>query len=94
MADFFMFGKYSVKAVEGISPKRTDEAVSLIKKHGGEVKSMYALLGEKDLVLIVSFPGVKEAMKASIALSRATGISFNTLPAVTVQEFDKMMSEV
>ncbi len=94
MAEFFMFGKYSEKAVEGISPKRTDEAVNLVKKQGGEVKSMYALLGEKDLVLIVTFPGVKEAMKASIALSKATKIAFTTLPAVTVQEFDKMMTEV
>ena len=93
MATFFMFGKYSDKAVKEISSKRTKEAVSLIKKHGGEVKSMYALLGEKDLAFIVTFQGIEQAMKASVALSKSTGISFNTLPAVTVEDFDKMMNE-
>ena len=91
MADFIMFGKYSVKAVEAIRPKRTEDASNLIKEHGGEVKSMHAILGEKDLIFLVSFPGIEEAMKASIALSKFTKISFSTFPAVTVEEFDKLV---
>jgi uncharacterized protein with GYD domain len=77
-----------------MSSKRTEEARSLIKKFGGDVKAMYSLLGEKDLVIILTFPGIEEAMKASVALSKMTGISFTTSPAVTVEEFDKLMSEV
>jgi uncharacterized protein with GYD domain len=91
MAVFFMFGKYSGEAIKGIGAKRTEKAVELIKKFGGEVKSMYALLAEQDLVLIVSFPGVEEAMKASVALAKLTGIAFTTAPAVSVEEFDRMM---
>jgi uncharacterized protein with GYD domain len=91
MAVFFMFGKYSGEAIKGIGAKRTEKAVELIKKLGGEVKSMYALLAEQDLVLIVSFPGVEEAMKASVALAKLTGIAFTTAPAVSVEEFDRMM---
>jgi len=94
MATFFMFGNYSSEAVKGISAERTDSAVSLIKKFGGEVNSMYALLGEKDLALIVDFPGIEQAMKASIALGKSTGISFTTAPAVTVEKFDKMIAEI
>lgn len=94
MATFLMFGKYSSEALRGVSSKRTEEAVSLIKKFGGEVKAMYSLLGEKDLVIILTFPGIEEAMKASVALSKLTGISITTSPAVTVDEFDKMMTEV
>jgi len=94
MATFLMFGKYSSEALRGVSSKRTEEAVSLIKKFGGEVKAMYSLLGEKDLVIILTFPGIEEAMKASVALSKLTGISITTSPAVTVEEFDKMMTEV
>lgn len=94
MATFLMFGKYSSEALRGVSSKRTEEAVSLIKKFGGEVKAMYSLLGEKDLVLILTFPGIEEAMKASVALSKLTGISITTSPAVTVEEFDKLMTEV
>jgi uncharacterized protein with GYD domain len=58
------------------------------------VESIYALLGEKDLVFIVNFPGTEQAIKASVALSKATGIAFTTLPAVTVEEFDKLINEV
>jgi len=94
MATFLMFGNYSSEAMKAISAKRTEEAVSLIKKFGGEVKAMYSMLGEKDLVFILTFPGIEQAMKASVALSKRTGISFTTSPAVTVEEFDKMMGEV
>jgi len=94
MATFFMFGKYSQEAVKGISAERTERAVEVIKKFGGEVKAMYALLGEQDLVLILTFPGIEQTMQASVALSKLTGIDFTTSPAVTVEEFDKLMSEV
>jgi len=93
MATFLMLGKYSAEAVKVISAKRTKEGLNLVKKFGGEVKSMYALLGEKDLAFILDFPGIEQAMKASVALSKSTGISFTTFPAVTVEEFDKMMAE-
>jgi hypothetical protein len=33
-------------------------------------------------------------MKAAIALSKSTGVAFTTAPAVTVEEFDKMLEEV
>lgn len=94
MATFLMFGKYSAEALKQMSSKRTGEAVNLIKKFGGEVKAMYALLGEKDLVFILTFPEMEQAMKASVTLSKLTGISFTTLPAVTVEDFDKMMAKV
>jgi len=93
MATFFMFGRYSSDAMRGMSAERTDKAKALVKALGGEVMSGYALLGEQDLVLIVDFPGIEQAMKASIGLSKLTGISFTTSPAVSVEEFDKMIEE-
>ena len=56
---------------------------------GGRNASEYAV----DIVGIVDFPGTNQAMQASVALSRLTGISLTTSPAVTIEEFDKMMSE-
>lgn len=94
MTTFFMFGKYSSEALKQMSAERTDKAVSLIKKFGGEVISMYALLGEQDLVLIVDFPETEQAMKASVALTKMSGVSFTTSPAVAVEDFDKIMSDI
>ena len=91
MLTFLMFGKYTSHALETITADRTHKAVDLIKELGGEVESMFALLGEKDLAFIVTFPGFEQAMKASIALTRQTGIAFTTLPALEIEAFDRMM---
>ena len=55
---------------------------------------MYVLIGEYDLAFIVDFPSEKEVIKASIALNRMTGIAFCTSPAITVEEFDRMIAEI
>ncbi len=91
MITFFMLGGYSSKRLKGKSPKSTEKAERLIEKFGGRIESMYTVLGEKDLVLILSFPGVEQALKASAALSNMTGISFATVPAIPVEEFDRLM---
>ena len=49
MATFFMFGKYSLEGMKGISAGRSTKAIALVKKHGGELKAGYALLGDVDL---------------------------------------------
>ena len=93
MATFFMFGNYTSDAIKEMSIERTQQVVSEIKKLGGEVQAMHALLGEYDLLFCVKLPDVEIAIKASVALNRLTGISFTTCPAVTVETFDQMMSE-
>ena len=94
MAIFVMFGKYSAGAIKEVSVDRTKKSLELVKKFGGEVKSMYALLGEKDLIFIIDFPGMEAALKASVALSKLTGIGFVTSEAILVEKFDKIMGEV
>lgn len=94
MATYLMLGKYSSESLKGASARRTDQAVGLIKDFGGKVQSIYATLGQNDLVLIIDFPGAEEAMKASIALNKLTGIAFTTSPAVTVEAFDRMLDEI
>ena len=93
MPIFLMFGKYSSEALKGISPERTDRAVALIKEHGGKVISMYAVLGEHDLVFTLDFPNAEKAMAASLALRQMTGITFTSSPVVDVEEFDRLMGE-
>ena len=94
MATYFLFGKYSPDAIKGMSSARTEKANNLIRKYDGEIKSIYALLGEKDLVIIASFPGVGQVIKASLAISKLTGIGFTTCEAIPVEDFDKMIKEI
>lgn len=90
MANYFMFGKYSADALKGISADRTEKATKLIKKYGGEIKSIHAFLGEIDLVIIATFPSTVQAVKSSIALTKLTGIVFTTSEAIPVEDFDRM----
>lgn len=92
MPIFMMFGKYSSEALKRISPERTDNAVDVIKKNGGKVISMHAVLGEHDLVLTLDFPDSEKALAASVALNKLTGISFTTSPVVEVEKFDKLIT--
>jgi uncharacterized protein with GYD domain len=94
MATFIMCGKYSLEALKGIKAERTEKSVKLIEKFGGKVKAMYAVLGERDLVFILDFPGIEEAARASIALTKMTGIAFSTSPAISVDQFDKITAKL
>ena len=93
MATFFMLGKYTSEAIKEMSPERTQLAISEIKKLGGEINAMHAMLGNYDLLFCVTLPDIEEAMKASVALKKQTGISFTTYPAVTVEAFDQLMAK-
>lgn len=88
---FLMLGKYSLEAIKGIKKERTQKVIELIKKAGGKVDSMFALLGNYDLAFLVDFPGIKEAIKTSVAITKLTGISFSSSPAISVEEFDKIL---
>ena len=91
MAKFVMLGRYSPEAIKGITGERTKKGVEIIEKAGGKVNLILALLGNHDLLLVVDFPGMTEAMKASVALTKLTGVGFNTSPAFSVEEFDKIV---
>lgn len=93
MPIFFMFGKYTTESLKEISAERTKKVVALIEERGGRVRSMYTVLGEHDLVFIVEFPSIEEAMVASVGLHKLTGISLTTSPVVDVERFDKLIDE-
>ena len=46
-----------------------------------------------DLVFIGEFPSVEKVMQASVAVSKLTNIAFTTAPAVSIEEFDKLVAE-
>ena len=94
MPIFMMFGKYSTDALKKVSSERTRKAVKIIEKNGGKVISMYAVLGEHDLVFTLDFPDTEKALLTSVTLNTLTGISFVTSPVVDVEQFDKLLSEI
>ena len=91
MSRYLILGKYSIAGIKGASAGRTKKAVSIIRKNGGRVDAIYALIGEYDLALLADFPNNARLLKAVIALTKLTGIGFTSFPALTIQEFDKLI---
>jgi uncharacterized protein with GYD domain len=91
---YLLFGKYSSNALKNASATRTRKAEHLIGRFRGKVKAMYALIGQYDLLIVVDLPGVEEVIKVSTGLMELTGITFTTVPAISVNEFDKLISEI
>ena len=94
MPIYMLFGKYSQESLKGASAERTKKAQKIIEKNGGKIISMYAVMGEHDVVFTLDFPDADKALSASVALNVLTGISFNTSPVVDVEQFDRLLSEV
>ncbi len=94
MATYLLFGQYSHEAIKDISAKRTEKVRELIEKFGGSVKAEYVLLGDTDIVIVLEAPDNASVMKISVGLSKMSGISFTSAPAVTFEEFDQYMEEV
>lgn len=90
MSLYLMYGKYLPGSMEKISPERTEKAKDLIKENGGTIKAGYALLGDSDLLFIVDFPKTKSVLRTSVEVGNLLGISFSTVPAVTIDEFDEL----
>ncbi len=93
MATYLLFGKYSPDSIKEISSERSKKASDEIAKNGGKFQAGYALVGEHDLVLIVDLPGTEQAIKTSVALAKLLGISFTTSPAVSIEEFDRLVGK-
>ena len=94
MSIFLMFGKYSSEAMKEISTGRTEKAREVIQKNDGKIISMYAVMGEHDLVFTIDFPDADKAIATSVALYKLTGIHFTTSPVVDVEQFDKLVGVV
>ena len=90
---FLMFGKYSSEGVKNISSERTERARELIRKNGGKIISMYAVMGEHDLVFTIDFPDANKAVATSVALYKLTGIHFTTSAVVDVEQFDRLIGD-
>ena len=93
MSIFLLFGRYSSEAIKDISSDRTEKVRDLIKKNNGKIISMYAVMGDHDLVFTINFPDTKTAMATSVALYKLTGIHFTTSAVVDVEQFDTLVAE-
>jgi uncharacterized protein with GYD domain len=88
-----MFGSYTPEAIRNISSERTEQVEKIVEENGGQVRGMFAVMGEHDLVFIFEFPDAERAMMTSVAIEQYTGIVVRTSPVVEVEKFDRLVGQ-
>ena len=73
---------------------RSDKVKKNIEGLGGKLLDAYYCLGEYDVVAILEFPDNKTAMKAAVKNASIGHISITTMPAVTRDEWAKLLRQV
>ena len=73
---------------------RSDKVKKNIEGLGGKLLDAYYCLGEYDVVAILEFPDNKTAMKAAVKNASIGHISIITMPAVTRDEWAKLLRQV
>lgn len=77
---------------EGIA--RSEKVKRNVEDLGGKLLAAYYCLGEYDVVAILEFPDNKTAMKAAVKNASIGHISITTMPAVTRDEWAKLLRQV
>ena len=73
---------------------RSDTVKKNVEELGGKLIAAYYCLGEYDVVAVLEFPDNKTAMKAAVKNASIGHISITTMPAVTRDEWAKLLRQV
>lgn len=73
---------------------RSDKVKKNIEGLGGKLLDAYYCLGEYDVVAILEFPDNKTALKAAVKNAALGHIAITTMPAVTRDEWAKLLRQV
>ncbi len=77
---------------EGIA--RSNKVKRNVEELGGRLLAAYYCLGEYDVVAVLEFPDNKTAMKAAVKNASIGHISITTMPAVTRDEWAKLLHQI
>jgi uncharacterized protein with GYD domain len=91
MPKFLMLGSYTSHSTQGISKARKRQIESLIIECGGQLQLLYGLLGTYDLLILAEFPSNEVAVRASLSITKMTGITFSSQPAVEIADLDELV---
>ena len=94
MATYVLLVRYTQKGVENIkeSPARHDAAAKAFKAMGAELKEMYLVMGQYDLVLVAEAPDDETITKLVLSLGSNGNIRTETLRAYTEDEYRKIIA--
>ncbi|MGD8982501.1 MAG: GYD domain-containing protein [Desulfobacteraceae bacterium] len=94
MPTYMTLVRWTQKGIENIKegPSRLDMAKQAFKAMGAELKQMYLVMGQYDLVIIGEVPDDETVAKLSLAIGSGGNIRTETFRAFTEDEYRKIIA--
>ena len=93
---FILSINFTDQGIRGIkdAPKRAQAARDIAKKVGVEIKQVYLTSGESDLLVMIEAPDGDKMAKFALALGMQGNARTRTSRAWTMDEFQKLLSDL
>lgn len=93
MTTYVRLIKFTTKGANTVKDfaARKSEARRIMEANGAKSIATYVTLGSYDMVSVIEAPDDKTALKISAAISALGNLTAETLPAVTAEEFEKLV---
>ena len=94
MPTYMTLVRWTQKGIENIKegPSRLDMAKQAFKAMGAELKEMYLVMGQYDMVVIGEVPDEETVAKLSLAIGAQGNIRTETFRAFTEDEYRKIIA--
>lgn len=87
------FTQHGLMSMKDKGIERAETVQRNAKAHGGKLIQAFYCLGEYDVVAIWEFPDNRAAMKAAVLNASMGHIEITTMPAVTRDEWKKLLQD-
>jgi len=96
MATYIVLLRFTMKGIKTIkeAPKRVEAAKQLCRSQGAEVKALYFVMGQYDLVVILEAPDDQTVAEFGLALGALGNVQTETLRAFTEDEYRKIIAKL
>ena len=94
MPTFVSLLTFTQKGSEAIkqSPERVEANMKAAAALGIEIKSVYALMGDYDWVVVMEAPDSATAARLALAASSRGSVTTKTMPAFSLDEFREIVA--
>jgi len=94
MATYILLLRFTQKGIENIkeSPARHDASVQTFKAMGAELKEMYLVMGQYDVVIVAEAPDDETITKVALSIGSRGAIRTETLRAYKEDEYRKIIA--
>jgi uncharacterized protein with GYD domain len=95
MATFIMLSRLSPEGMKTLrdNPERIQEVNREVRGFGARVVQQYALLSHHNFITVLEAPDAETVSRVSVELSSRATVSYETLPAIEVDEFVARLRE-